>query len=278
MLENYFSYKEKVEDAAVFLRQRLPELPDIGIILGTGLGSLADSLESTLSFPYTTIPNFPVSTAESHVGNLVCGNLAGRSVALLQGRFHYYEGYSAREITFPLRVLALLGARNLVVTNAAGGLNPEFNNGDLMVIRDHLNFIPENPLRGPNFEEWGPRFPDMSETYSPSMVNLALEMAGKLGITGIGSGVYCAIPGPSLETAAETRYLRSCGADAVGMSTVPEVIVARHAGMKVLGISVIANINDPDNFRPIILEEVIEQTEKAAAGLAALVEQVIPEI
>ncbi len=272
------TYRQRVEEAKDFLAQKLSYQPDIVLILGTGLSGAAEEIEKDLVIPYEEIPHFPRSTVESHRGRLVVGNLMGKKVAAFQGRFHYYEGYSTREITFPLRVMSLLGAKLLIVSNAAGGLDLSFRPGDLMIIRDHINLIPENPLRGPNIEEWGPRFPDLSEAYSPRLRALLKEVAGeKLALK---EGVYVAVPGPSLETPAETRYLRLIGADAVGMSTVPEVIVARHAGLEVLGVSVIANVNDPDNFKPILLEEIIAAAQKAEEKLLTLIKEflrVLPE-
>jgi purine-nucleoside phosphorylase len=278
MDQDILTYRQRVEAAVDFLRERITEPPEIVVVLGTGLGSLVEQMESPEIFPYEDLPGFPRSTVTGHAGNLVCGLLAGRPTAVLQGRFHYYEGYSAREVALPVRVLSLLGAGTLVVTNAAGGLDPDLRPGSLMVIRDHLNLIPDNPLRGPNIDEWGLRFPDLSNAYDQDLIRMALRAGGELGIEGLTSGVYGAIPGPSLETPAETRHLRNCGIDAVGMSTVPEVIVARHASMRVLGISVIANVNDPDNFQPITLEDVIEQTNKAADQLTSLIMKVVPEI
>jgi purine-nucleoside phosphorylase len=277
MDSDIFSYRLQVEKAVAYLGKRLTESPEIVIILGTGLGSLADQIESSLVVPYKEIPCFPQATVTSHAGNLIFGKLAGRSVVVLQGRCHYYEGYSTRELTLPLRVMALLGASSLVVANAAGGLNPDFIAGSLMVIRDHINFIPDNPLRGANIDAWGPRFPDLSDAYDKELLGLTRRAAERLGFTNVSAGVYGAVPGPSLETPAETRYLRGCGIDAVGMSTAPEVIVARHASMRVLGVSVIANVNDPDNFQPIILEDVIARTEQAAGQLARLLAEIIPE-
>jgi len=274
-MDNFTDYVQQVEEAAAFLRTRSSLVPEVVLILGTGLGGLADQMEVVHTFPYAEIPHFPHSTVASHAGNLLIGHLGGRRVAALQGRLHYYEGYSARQVTFPLRVLSLLGPTMLVVANAAGGLNPNFAPGSLMLLADHLNFIPDNPLRGPNLEAWGPRFPDLSQPYDAELLAKAILAAGRLGLTRVTSGTYVAIPGPSLETPAETRYLRQCGADAVGMSTVPEVIVARHAGLKVLGISVVANVNDPDNFAPIILEEIIEQANRAAGDLERLVLEIL---
>ncbi|MFQ6758248.1 MAG: purine-nucleoside phosphorylase [Deltaproteobacteria bacterium] len=272
------SFKQRVDEAVGFLRDKMVEPPEIVLVLGTGLSGLGEQIESPLVLPYGGIPNFPKATVASHAGNLIFGRLCDRPVAVLQGRFHYYEGYSARELTMPIRVLALLGAKTLIVSNSAGGLNPAFAAGTVMVVRDHLNFIPDNPLRGPNVDAWGPRFPDLSAPYDRSLIDTTLACAAREQIAQVATGVYVAIPGPSLETPAETRYLRQCGADAVGMSTVPEVIVAIHAGMRVLGLSVVANVNDPDNLKPIILEEIIEETKRAEDRLTRLLLAVLPEI
>jgi len=271
-------YKLKVEAAAAFLKTKFDQLPAIGLVLGTGLGGIVKQMEITVSIPYGDIPNFPRATVESHAGQLISGHLNGRTIVALQGRFHYYEGYSTREVTFPIRVLALLGVKTLVVSNAAGGLNPSFSPGTLMVIHDHLNLIPENPLRGPNIDAWGPRFPDLSQAYDRQLIDTTLACARRLSMNKVTTGTYVAIPGPSLETPAETRFLRQCGADAVGMSTVPEVIVARHAGLRVLGISVVSNVNDPDNLKPIILEEIISQTRAVEDSFQRLVGEVVKEI
>jgi len=276
MDRDHLSFVGRVEEARAFLTARLPEPPELMLVLGTGLGGAADLLSDRQVIPYEEIPHFPRSTVTSHAGNLICGRLAGKWVAALQGRFHFYEGYSTRELTMPVRVLTLLGAKTLVVSNAAGGLNPAFDPGTLMLIRDHLNFIPDNPLRGPNVDAWGPRFPDLSQAYDQELRHKTLAAAGRLGLDRVGEGVYAAIPGPSLETPAETRYLRNCGADAVGMSTVPEVIVARHAGMRVLGLSVVANVNNPDNFQPILLEEIIRETEACGERVMRLLAEVLP--
>ncbi|MDH4320167.1 MAG: purine-nucleoside phosphorylase [Desulfobulbaceae bacterium] len=272
------TYRQRVEEAVRFLEERFRERPEIILIMGTGLGGLADHLDNPQTIAYADIPHFPRSTVASHAGNLLFGALGGKRVAALQGRFHYYEGYSARELTFPVRVLSLLGAGILVVSNAAGGLNPAYAPGSLMILRDHLNLIPDNPLRGINIDAWGPRFPDLSATYDPALIDKIMACAAKLGLANMECGVYVAIPGPSLETPAETRYLRQIGADAVGMSTVPEVIVAKHAGLKVLGVSVVSNVNDPDNQQPILLEEIIAQTERTAARLVRLLLEFFKEL
>ena len=268
-------YKDKVEETVRFLQARIKNRPEIVIILGTGLGGIIESLADETGFPYEEIPNFPRATVPGHRGNLIFGALSGKNVAVLQGRFHFYEGYSTRELTFPLRVLSLLGAKILIVTNAAGGLDTSLSPGTIMVIRDHLNFIGDNPLRGPNVEEWGPRFPDLSEPYDKNLIEKALQCAEKLHLDNITTGVYVAIPGPSLETPAETRFLRKAGADGVGMSSVPEVIVAKHAGMRVLGLSAIANINDADNFDPILLDDVIKAAEQIEPALHKLIREVL---
>ena len=270
-------YRRKVEEAASFLAAKTRVSPTVVIILGTGLGSLVDVITVDSLLPYEEIPHFPRATAPGHRGNLIFGTLSNTNVAVLQGRFHYYEGYSTRELTFPLRVLSRLGPATLIVTNAAGGLAPDFFPGTIMVIRDHLNFIGENPLRGANIEEWGPRFPDMSAPYDRELISTTLECGARMQLPGVVSGVYTAIPGPSLETPAETRFLRSVGADAVGMSSVPEVIVARHAGMKVLGLSVIANVNDPDNFAPILLDDVMAAAEKVEPAMGKLIMKVLED-
>lgn len=271
-------YKYKVDETVSFLKEKMKRAPSVVIILGTGLGGLMDSIEIDTLLPYEEIPHFPRSTVEGHQGNLIFGNLNGKDVAVLQGRFHYYEGYSTRELTFPLRTLALLGAKTLVVTNAAGGLDTDLVPYTIMVIRDHLNFIGENPLRGENVDDWGPRFPDLSEPYDRKLIAATLQCAEKLHMTNVTTGVYVAIPGPSLETPAETRFLRLAGADAVGMSSVPEVIVAKHAGMKVLGLSAVANINDPDNFIPIMLDDIIKAAQRIEPDMQELIKEVLSVI
>lgn len=266
---------QAVRDCVAFCRDSLPDIPSTVIQLGTGLGSFAERIDIEHLIPYKDIPHFPRTTVESHQGNLLIGRLKGQPVAVLQGRFHFYEGYSTKEVAFPIRVLSLLGAKNLILTNAAGGINPLFSPGTIMIIRDHLNFLGENPLRGANIDEWGPRFPDLSEAYHPRLVKTALDCALRCGLKNVVTGVYACIPGPSLETPAETRWLQGCGADAVGMSSVPEVIVARHAGMEVLGLSAISNINNPDDFKPIILEDIIETAGQIGPQIADLITAVI---
>jgi len=268
-------YKKEVDEAVVFLQKRITTPPEIIIVLGTGLGGLATAIKQEDVVPYGDIPHFPRPTVTSHIGNLICGQVGGKNVAALQGRFHFYEGYSTRELTFPIRVLSLLGPEILIVTNAAGGLNPSYTPGTIMVLRDHLNLLGENPLRGPNIDQWGPRFPDFSAPYDKELIATTLSCAQQLKIADVVAGVYAAIPGPSLETAAETRFLRNCGADGVGMSTVPEVIVATHAGLRVLGLSLIANVNDPDRFAPILIDDVINRVKEAEPRLQQLVLEVI---
>ncbi len=271
-------YQRRVEECVVYLEQVLPFSPDLVIQLGTGLGHFGDTIRSELTLPYSEIPHFPQSTVASHDGNLILGYIGKKKVAVLQGRFHFYEGYSTKEVAFPIRVLSLLGAKTLIVTNAAGGLNPLFQAGSIMVLRDHLNFLGENPLRGLNVDSWGPRFPDFSTPYHPGLIKIALDSASSCRINNVISGIYVCIPGPSLETPAETRWLRESGADAVGMSSVPEIIVAKHGGMDVLGLSVVSNVNDPDNFEPIILEDIIATAEAMEPKLEQLLLEIVERL
>ncbi|MDP4126705.1 MAG: purine-nucleoside phosphorylase [Bacillota bacterium] len=231
----------KLAEARRYIMERVPSLPDLGIILGSGLGSFADLIEDRVVIPYKNIPHFPISTVEGHAGQLVFGKVAGRKLIIMQGRFHYYEGYTMQEVTFPIRVMQVLGATGLIVTNAAGGINSAFHPGDLILIKDHINLMGDNPLRGANLLSLGPRFPDLSEGYDLEWRQKALTIARELGINPQ-EGVYAAMSGPNYETPAEIRYLRTIGADMVGMSTVPEVIVANHGGMQVLGISCVTNM------------------------------------
>lgn len=271
-------HQRQVEAAVAFLRQHIVEPPQVLIQLGTGLGELAKAMQGAITLAYEEIPHFPRSTVSSHAGNLVIGRLAGKRTAILQGRFHSYEGYTAREVAFPIRALALLGVQTAIITNASGGLNPAFHPGTLMIFDDHINLLGDNPLRGPNIDAWGPRFPDLSTPYAPELRQLALSLAQRLGLAETTSGTYVCIPGPILETPAETRYLRMIGADAVGMSSVPEILVALHAGMRVLGLSVVANVNDPDHFKPILLEEIIASAKRAEPRLQQLIIHILAEL
>ena len=271
------SLGEKVRESAAFVRTHSTTLPEVGIVLGTGLGSLVDSIENALRIPYETIPHFPVSTVDTHAGELVLGTLAGLRVVALSGRFHFYEGYNLQEVTFPIRVARELGIHTLVVSNAAGGLNPQFRSGDLMLIADHINMLGDNPLIGPNDDTLGPRFPDMCEPYSNALLDLAETKALELGIK-TQRGVYLACSGPCLETRAEYRFMRLIGADAVGMSTVPEVIVAVHAGLRVLGFSAITDECFPDALEPVNIEKIIATANAVEPQLTRLVIAILQEL
>jgi len=260
-----------LHEAKTFLEKKIPFSPTIGIILGTGLSSIGEKIAKTMKIPYRDIPHFPISTVESHKGNLVFGLWKGHGVVVLEGRAHYYEGHTLHEVTFPIRVMRALGVLRLVITNAAGGLDPGFSAGEIMVITDHINLIGENPLRGPQVESLGDRFPSMHEPYSQDLIRKVEKAAQACGVV-LKKGVYAAVPGPSLETPAETRFLRMIGADAVGMSTVPEVIVAVQAGIKVLGLSVISNVNRPEALAPTRLEDVIATVQKAKPNLIMVIE------
>lgn len=265
---------ETMKDAAASVRSRTSLTPVAGIVLGTGLGGLADEIEVDASIPYTEIPGFVESTVESHAGRLISGHLNGVPVIAMQGRYHCYEGYSMQEITFPIRVMHELGASSLIISNAAGGMNLDFNKGDLVLIRDHINLLGTNPLIGVSDPRLGIRFTDMGRPYSKRLMSLAEECAQGLGIS-VRSGVYVAVTGPSLETPAEYRFMHMIGADMVGMSTVPEVIVAVQMGMEVLGISIISDICDPDNLEPVKIDDIIAACTKAEVGLSALVKSIV---
>jgi len=270
-------YQQQVTEAADHIREALPagmDVPAIGIILGTGLGKLADVIEADQTLPYGDLPHFPTSTVESHDGRLLIGHLDGVPVLAMQGRFHLYEGYTAHQITFPVRVMGTLGVDTLLVSNAAGGMNPHFRRGDLMLITDHINFQGANPLEGPNVEAWGPRFPDMSEPYDVDLRSLAKQKALDHGIK-LQEGVYLAVLGPNLETKAEYRFLRRIGADVVGMSTIPEVLVARHMGLRVMAMSVITDECFPDALEPVSLEDVLAAAGEAEPKLTALTRSVV---
>jgi len=271
------SLRDQVEEATAYLKSEGIHDSEVGIILGTGLGGLIDEIEIEKMVEYSTIPHFPVSTVETHAGKLIYGKLAGKTVLAMQGRFHYYEGYSMKEITFPLYIMKSLEIKNLLISNASGNLNLEWNKGELMLIEDHINLLPENPLRGENDSHFGPRFPDMSAPYSKSLNALANELAVSEGII-LRKGVYVSVEGPNLETKAEYRYLRKMGADAVGMSTVPEVIVANYLGIPVCAISVLTDDCDPDNLKPANISEILAIARKAEKKLTVLFKVLINKL
>ena len=267
---------DKIQDACKTIRERFPVQPKVAIILGTGLGDLTEEIDVDETIEYEDIPHFPKSTATSHRGRLVCGHLAGVPVVAMEGRFHLYEGYPLKLITLPVRVFKELGVELLVVSNACGGLNPYFNSGDLMVIEDHINLLGDNPLIGINDDRLGPRFPDMCEPYDQTWVDRAIKIGRDLDLT-IHKGVFVAVAGPNLETRAEYRFLRTIGADVVGMSTVPETIVAVHCGLKTVGLSVITDMCLPDALKPANVEEIIAVAGKAAPNLQAVVKGIVQE-
>ena len=268
---------EKIRETAAFIRNEVGEMPCIAVILGTGLGDLVNHIEIKKELSYKDIPNFPVSTVEGHSGKLIFGNLGGKYIMAMQGRFHYYEGYDMKQVTFPVRVMKELGVEKLFVSNAAGGMNKEFRVGDVMVITDHINLFPENPLRGKNFEELGPRFPAMTEAYSNGLIMMADDIAREQGIR-LMHGVYVGTPGPTFETPAEYEYFRVIGGDAVGMSTVPEVIVANHAGMMVFGISVITDLGGKDIKEVPTHEEVQKAAVKAQPVMTGIIKEMLARI
>jgi purine-nucleoside phosphorylase len=263
-----------IKETVAFLQSKTTIQPQFGIILGTGLGGLIQEIDIKDVIPYESIPHFPVSTVESHSGKLIFGTLAGKNIVAMQGRFHFYEGYSMQEVTFPVRVMKLLGIERLLVSNAAGGLNPSYQISDLMILNDHINLLPENPLTGKNMDELGARFPDMLETYDRAMIQSALEIAQTNQIRAH-QGVYVSVSGPNLETPAEYKFLRIIGADAVGMSTVPEVIVARHMDIPTFAISVITDLCFEGHLKHVTLEEVIAAAQKAEPSLTKLMKELI---
>lgn len=267
------SYLQLVKETASFIKEKVGELPHLGIILGTGLGDLVKDIDIKVELDYHTIPNFPVSTVEGHSGKLIFGMLGGKYIMAMQGRFHYYEGYDMKEVTFPVRVMKEIGVDTLFVSNAAGGMNKEFKVGDVMIITDHINLFPENPLRGKNYDELGPRFPAMTQAYSLALINMANDIAKEQDIR-LMHGVYVGTPGPTFETPAEYEYFRIIGGDAVGMSTVPEVIVANHAGIRVFGVSVITDLGGKDVKEVPTHEEV----QKAAIKAQPVMTHVIKEM
>jgi purine-nucleoside phosphorylase len=277
-----FPTKGQLEEAASYIRDRSRYQPTLGLILGSGLSPLAQEIKEPDIIPYGEIPHFPASTVQGHSGQLVIGQLGGHQVVVMQGRTHFYEGYTMRQVTFPIRAMRLLGIQTLIVTNAAGGLSPDFAPGDLMLITDHINFVGmagQNPLIGPNDAEFGPRFPDMAHAYDPTLRQVALQVAQAKGIP-LRQGVYVCLAGPSFETPHEIHFLRMVGADAVGMSTVPEVIVARHMGVRVLGISSITNVHSTDPTQPqeTSHEEVLEASKTIAPRMIALIRGVLDQL
>ena len=268
---------KQIDEAAAVVRSRWSAIPKAGLILGTGLGGLAEQITHKTVIRYGDIPHFPTSTVQSHAGQLVCGELRGVPIVAMEGRFHFYEGYSLQQVTFPVRVMKALGAGTLVVTNAAGGLNPHFELSDVVVIDDHINLMGDNPLRGINDDQLGPRFPDMCEPYSLELNALALNAALELGITAH-TGVFIAVAGPNLETRAEYRMLRGMGADVVGMSTVPEVIVAKHAGLRVLGFSIVTDLCLPDALEPVDIQKILAVAANGGEKLSRLIPKVFERL
>ena len=268
---------DQVQEARRAVAAKWAGLPQVGVILGTGLGGLVEEIQAEAVLPYAEVPHFPVPTVESHAGRLVCGRLGDKSVVAMEGRFHFYEGYSLKQITFPVRVMKALGCEVLVVSNACGGLNPQYAKGDLMVIEDHINLMGDNPLIGKNDDRLGVRFPDMCNAYDRELIALTQRVALEERIV-CHKGVYVAVPGPNLETRAEYRFLRGIGADVVGMSTVPEVIVAVHCGLRTLGLSVITDMCLPDALEPAVLEDIIATANVAETKLRVLVRRVLEEL
>jgi len=265
---------ESIKEAANYILKKCQTKPQVGVILGTGLGGLVKNISIDCEIPYDNIPHFPVSTVESHHGKLLLGSLEGKSVIVMQGRFHYYEGYTMKQVTFPVRVMKLLGIQQLLISNAAGGLNPDFKISDLMIINDHINLQPENPLTGANLDQLGPRFPDMFDSYNKDLIDSGLKIGSSLDIA-VHQGVYAAVTGPNLETPAEYKYLQTIGADAIGMSTVPEVIVARHMEIPVFATSVITDLCYPGAIEKVSVEKIIAAAGRAEPYLTALFSRLI---
>ena len=265
---------EQVQETVSYIKAKTNFTPEYGVILGSGLGSFTDDIQIEFTLPYGEIPNFPVSTVQGHKGALVFGTIGTKKVVAMQGRFHYYEGYSMKEVTFPVRVMKFLGVEKLIVSNASGGVNPNYKVGDVVLIKDHINMMPEHPLRGKNDERFGPRFVNMSEPYSRKMMDKAKELAQKLNIE-IKDGVYLGLQGPTFETLAEYKMVKNIGADCVGMSTVPEVIVARHMEMETFGLSVITDMGDEDSIETISHDEVLEAAKSAEPKVRMLIKELI---
>jgi purine-nucleoside phosphorylase len=276
-LTNWMIMLEKFNEAVSFIQSKTNVEPTIGIILGTGLGGLVKEIEIIDEIPYETIPNFPVSTVESHSGKLIFGSLGGKKVVAMQGRFHFYEGYTMQQVTFPVRVMKLLGIQRLFVSNASGGVNPDFEVGEIMIQNDHINLFPAHPLIGKNYDEFGPRFPDMSEPYDPEMIELAQKIAIEKNIK-VSVGTYAGLTGPTLETPAEYKYVRVIGADAVGMSTVPEVIVARHMEIPCFAISIITDLGVPGKIQKVSVQDVIEVASRQEPKMTLIMRELISRI
>ena len=268
---------EQMKEAADFISANTQVKPTVGIILGTGLGGLVKEIEIINEIPYEKIPHFPVSTVESHSGKLIFGNLGGKQVVAMQGRFHYFEGYNMQQVTFPVRVMKLLGIQQLFVSNASGGVNPDFVVGEIMILDDHINLFPAHPLIGKNIDELGPRFPDMSEPYDHNMIKMAKEIAAKNDIR-VSVGTYAALTGPTLETPAEYGYVRAIGADAVGMSTIPEVIVARHMEIPCFAISIITDLGVPGKIQKVSLQDVIDVASRQEPKMTLIMRELISSI
>ncbi len=265
---------EMIKDTLSVIREFTRQEYEIGVVLGTGLGSLVNEIEIECEIQYGKLPHFPLSTVESHEGKLIFGKLSGKNIVAMQGRFHYYEGYTMRQITYPIRVMNFLGVKKLFISNACGGMNPTYSRGDIMLITDHINLLGDNPLIGPNEDDLGPRFPDMSQPYSERLISVAEKAADENNLK-IQKGVYVAVSGPNLETKAEYRFLRTIGADVVGMSTVPENIVAVHMGMEVLGISIVTDECVPETLKPVNVEEIIEVATEAEPKMTLILKEVI---
>ncbi len=268
---------KKLNEATDYIRSKSSLNPKVGIILGTGLGGLVNEIKVEATIPYGSIPHFPVSTVEGHKGQLILGTLAGKEIVAMEGRFHYYEGYEMADLAFPVRTMKLLGVELLLISNASGGLNPDFEIGDCMFITDHINLMGTNPLIGKNYSELGPRFPDMKEVYDQELIHKATSIAANFGIR-YQTGVYAAVTGPTFETPAEYQYIRFCGADAVGMSTVPEAIVARHCGMKIFAISVVTDLGVPGKIVEITHQEVIEAAAKSEPLMTMVIKEMLSGI
>ncbi|UCF65405.1 MAG: purine-nucleoside phosphorylase [bacterium] len=269
--------RKKIEQTLSYIRQQTQIQPQIGIVLGTGLGALVKEVEIEKELSYRDVPHFPISTVETHAGKLITGHLSGKPVVAMQGRFHFYEGYSMHQITFPIRLMKFMGISTLLISNAAGGMNPLYRKGDMMIMDDHINLLGDNPLIGPNDDNLGPRFPDMSEPYSKRLIDLAEQIALEEKIK-VQRGVYIAVSGPNLETRAEYRFLRSVGGDVVGMSTVPEVIVARHMDIEVFGVSIITDECFPDALQPADVSDIIKTANEAQPRLTLLMKRLVEKL